>query len=241
MRSSLPKSGEQLVDEVQRGDTAAPFGGVHVAVDDQRRFVGGGAGGARGQREEPEVAPFGRLADALERDEIRARRRPRLQERRQLLVAQDVVERQGGKRGSRRPGRRRPSARETSTSRAAGRGSGPGPAPATGSACSFLPRLSLRFRAPGGELARRLFENRSHALKGRPQLIGRERREAEHEPGRGRLDRVAREWRDVEAGVRQARATRRRRRRRRQERPIEVHAAVGVRELERQLRRRRTA
>ena len=33
---------EQLVDEVQRRDAARPFGGVHVAVDDERGLLGAG-------------------------------------------------------------------------------------------------------------------------------------------------------------------------------------------------------
>ena len=97
-RSSLPYVVQQLADEVQRRDAAAPFGGVHVAVDDERGLLQRGPGGAVGQRQEPDRAALRRGADALELDEVRALVRPLLQELGQLLVAQDVVERQRGDR-----------------------------------------------------------------------------------------------------------------------------------------------
>ena len=72
--------------------------GLIRQTDSGRRLFLRGPGRAIRQRQKPDLAALRRLADALELHEIRALVRPLVQELRQLLMAQDVVERERGDR-----------------------------------------------------------------------------------------------------------------------------------------------
>ncbi len=91
---------------MERRDAARPLVGVHVAVDEERGLLARLAGRTVRDRQEPQLAALGRLAEALQVHELRPRLLPLLQERGHLRVAQDPVERQRrhGRGGGEAPG-----------------------------------------------------------------------------------------------------------------------------------------
>ncbi len=64
------KACRQLLDEVEAGAGRRDLAGVDVAVDPQRRFLRGRAGGEIGHSCQPDVTPFVALADARYLDEV---------------------------------------------------------------------------------------------------------------------------------------------------------------------------
>ena len=83
-------------DEVERGDPARPLERVHVAVDEQGRLFDRRARRPVGDRHEPELAPSGCRPDAPELEDIGPGGGPALQQRRQFVVVEDMVERKLG-------------------------------------------------------------------------------------------------------------------------------------------------
>ena len=110
---------EQLVDEVQRRHAPRPLGSVHVAVDDDRRLLGGGPARAVRQREEPDRTALRCRADALELDEVRPRSRPLLRAAWSAPRGAGCDRRAAGQPAARWPAPQNASARTSSVDRAA--------------------------------------------------------------------------------------------------------------------------
>ena len=91
-RSVLAVVREDVVDEVERGLDAGDFSGVAPALDEERGLVGVRAGLLVGDRDLPQLPAFERLADRVQLDEIRIRRRPLPQQHRRFLIAVEVLE-----------------------------------------------------------------------------------------------------------------------------------------------------
>src|SRR5207248_8336521 len=88
---------EKLPHEMPRGDAASPFRRVHVAVDDERRLFEWRTGRLIGQCQKPDRTARRSRADAFELDEIRLRVGPGVEEFRQIVVTEDVIEREGSR------------------------------------------------------------------------------------------------------------------------------------------------
>jgi hypothetical protein len=84
---------EEVVEKVERGGAAGDLGGVDIGVEPQRRLLLGGAGVQVGDGGEPDVAALIGLADALQPQQLGPALGPSLQQRAELVVAVETVER----------------------------------------------------------------------------------------------------------------------------------------------------